>query len=203
MKTKSYYYSLEDMSNLGPITFTPFSASTFKAVIDEMIPTPTSLPFALTDTDIEKMWQMLVAEKHLDHIFKIDKPYWSEVAPDNDEIDAAFSKWLYKLLSVIAKTYDYYHNVIASYNASVSALMSDVKATSKNAVRFNDTPQSSAASSVYEVDNYLTHFTSTEGESSSPMNTKIMRLKEIQDHFKRTMADWLLEVGRIFLPEGE
>ena len=79
--------------------------------------------------------------------------------------------------------------------------MADIKATSKNKVKFNDTPQNPNNDSVYEGDNYITHFTSTEGENSSPLMSKIMRLKEIQDNYKDLMSTWVRDFERIFYQE--
>ena len=42
----------------------------------------------------------------------------------------------------------------------------------------------------------------TKGETSSPLMTKMMRLKEIQDHYKNLIADWVNEFERLFI-EGE
>ena len=80
--------------------------------------------------------------------------------------------------------------------------MADIKATTKNKVSFNDTPQNDNESGTYEGDNYITHFTKNEGESSSPLMSKQMRLKEIQENYKDVLSDWIKEVARVMLPEG-
>ena len=79
--------------------------------------------------------------------------------------------------------------------------MDDIKATSKNKVKFNDTPQNPNAEGVYEGDNYITHFTATEGESSSELNSKIMRLKEIQHNYRDMMSTWVKDFERLFYQE--
>ena len=119
-----------------------------------------------------------------------------------DVIDM-FEDWVAKLVAIIGKTYPYYNAVLTAYAGAEATLMADVTATSMNKVRFNDTPQNAGSGGTYEGEDYMTHFTRTDGESSTPLTTKINRLREIQDQYKRTMADWLKEVGRVFLPEGD
>ena len=200
---KDYYYTLKDFEELTT-SLDPFNATDFKTVMDDFYgeASLTKLPFALTDSNVEKLWQMLVAEKVNDPIFKITKRF-DEGEPSGSEVTNKFNNWIIKLLSIIAKTYDYYSTLLTNYATAQADLMSDIKATSKNNVKFNDTPQNSNVSGTYEGDDYITHFTHTEGETVSPLTTKMARLKEIQDSYKRTMADWLKEVGRVFLPEGD
>ena len=90
---------------------------------------------------------------------------------------------------------------MANYAAAKADLMADITATSKNAVKFNDTPQNQNVGSKYEGDDYITHFTSTEGETKSPLMTKIMRLKEIQDNYKDLLSIWVRDFERIFYQE--
>lgn len=205
MKTRNYYFTLMDFQSDYNYDLTPYKASKLASVIDEVLGTLTYYPISLSDTNIEKLWQALIAEKRYDPIFKITRPFCDSVIPETTDTEPTkeFENWLIRLLSIIEKTYDYYNAVLTNYAAAASHLMDDIKATSKNKVKFNDTPQNDGTGGTYEGDNYITHFTSTEGETFSPLTTMINRLKEIQDQYKRTMADWLKEVGRIFLPEGD
>ena len=91
--------------------------------------------------------------------------------------------------------------MLGAYADAQSKLMDDIKATSKNKVKFNDTPQNPNSAGVYEGDNYITHFTATEGETSSELMSKIMRLKEIQDNYKDLMSIWVRDFERIFYQE--
>jgi len=110
-------------------------------------------------------------------------------------------KWGYRYLSLFNETYDYYATLLLQYAGAKDSLMADIKATSKNKVKFNDTPQNTNVSGTYEGDNYITHFTSTEGENSSPLMSKIMRLKEIQDNYRDLMSEWVNDFRRIFYEE--
>ena len=94
--------------------------------------------------------------------------------------------------------------MLDNYAAAKDELMADIKATSKNKVKFNDTPQNpNGATGVYEGDDYITHFTSTEGENSSPLMSKIMRLKEIQDNYKDLMSIWVNDFRKLFYEESK
>ena len=138
--------------------------------------------------------------KYWNHaIFKIVKFINEE--PTGEEIGDEVWKWGIKFISLLNDTYEYYTTLLGQYAAAKSDLMADIKATSKNKVKFNDTPQNPNNDSVYEGDNYITHFTSTEGENSSPLMSKIMRLKEIQDNYKDLMSTWVRDFERIFYQE--
>ena len=146
--------------------------------------------FAIDDANVEKLWQLCVARYYENAIIKITKCLYDE-APTSEEIEEAMKKWLFKFINAISMSYDYYNTLLTAYASAQSHLLDDITATSRNKVKFNDTPQNPNNLNVYEGDNYLTHFTSTEGESSSPLMSKIMRLKEIQDHYKDVMDNWV------------
>ena len=205
MLKKIYYLSLYSYMDAYNYTISPYSSTKFKDFIQDVLGLVSYPPFTLTDSNVEKMWQILVAEKRYDPVVRIIKDYDDTSVPnvDDGQVQALFEDWTVRLLNIIAKTYDYYTTLLNTYAAAQSDLMADIKATSKNKVKFNDTPQNPNNDSVYEGDNYITHFTSTEGETSSPLTSKIMRLKEIQDHYKRTLRDWVNEVGRVFYTEKD
>ena len=143
----------------------------------------------------------LVMNRYQDHAnIRIRKSFY-EGEPTNSEKEAEIRKWGYKFISLLNDTHDYYMNMLSLYKDNQSKLMDDIKAASKNKVKFNDTPQNSNGSGTYEGDDYITHFTSTEGETSSELNSKIMRLKEIQDNYRDMMSAWVRDFERIFYQE--
>ena len=199
---RSYYFTLQDAND----ELIPFTSRTFHDVYEDAFGTSpedyfSECPIDFEDRKIEKMWQQLVATNYKKFIFKINK----EIPEEPTEADCvlAFRDWLFKLLTQVVKTYDYYVTLLSAYSDAEDSLMADIKATSKNKVKFNDTPQNPNSDDIYEGDNYITHFTATEGETSSPLMSKMMRLKEIQDHYKEVMDDWVREVSRVFFTEGE
>ena len=118
---------------------------------------------------------------------------------DNDMINEAIINWGYRFVSLLNMTYEYYMPLINFYRSAKANLMDDITATSTNTVKFNDTPQNANTGGAYEGDDYLTHFTKTSNTSSSPLESKINRLKEIQDNYKNVMADWVKEFEKLFM----
>ena len=116
----------------------------------------------------------------------------------NTTISKLFKKWIWRFLSLLDQTSPYYLALLTAYTSAATHLMDDIKSTSENKVKYNDTPQNANTGGTYEGDDYLTNFTKTEGETSSPLMSKIMRLKEIQDHYKNVMADWVKEFERLY-----
>ena len=197
-----YYYSLSQY--LGNEYF-PFKKADFSAFLKSMLDlenlNDVTLPsdFVTNKTIYDELFSLVLGRYHEHAIIKINKCVGQE--PSEDEINKAAKNWVYKLVSALNMSWDYYMTLLTNYNAAKAELMSDIKATSKNKVKFNDTPQNTNISGTYEGDNYITHFTSTEGENSSPLMSKIMRLKEIQDAYKDVMSDWVKYFERIFYEE--
>lgn len=122
-----------------------------------------------------------------------------EQEPTSDELNVLAREWGYKFVSLLNMTYEYYVPLLTMYRSAKANLMDDITATSSNTVKFNDTPQNNNVSGTYEGDDYITHFTKTENTSSSPLESKINRLKEIQEGYKNVMADWVKEFEKIFM----
>lgn len=198
MLNKVLYYSLEEL-----IEQTPFSASmpSFEQVIEGLFGENelTKLPFDLDEDNIETLWQELYARYYNRACFRIICPLNS--SPSHEDLELHYKKWAMKLLGAITHSYEYHNTLLDLYNAAKADLMADIKAISENKVYFNDTPQNPNTGGAYEGDNYITHFTKNHGENSSPLMSKQMRLKEIQDHYKDVLSDWLSEVSRVMLPE--
>ena len=199
MLNKVYYYSLEEL-----IEQVPYSQDmpSFKSVIETIFGEGelTKLPFALTEENIEVLWQEFYGRYYQKACFKIVIPMYS--SPTHEDIEKGYTNWVMKLLSAIAHSYEYHNTLLNLYKNAKADLMADIKAISENKVYFNDTPQNANTEGIYEGDNYITHFTKNKGENSSPLMTKQMRLKEIQDHYKDVLSDWIREISRVMLPEG-
>ena len=154
-----------------------------------------------TNEDIyDELISLVLSKYHTHANIKIEK-YVNEGEPTNEEKAAAVKEWAYKFIALLNDTHDYYITLLTNYAAAKSHLMDDIRATSENKVGFNDTPQNPNSAQVYEGDDYLTHFTKTSGSTSSPLMSKIMRLKEIQDNFRDLMSEWVRDFGRIFYEE--
>ena len=199
-----YYYNLYSMSeNLLP--FEKRSMNTYLCTwlnIEAEDLGSYTLPGDLaTNSAIYDELISLVMSKYQNHAnIRIRKSFY-EGEPTTSEKANAVQEWAYKFIALLNDTHTYYVKMLSLYKDNESKLMDDIKATSKNKVKFNDTPQNSNGSGTYEGDNYITHFTSTEGENSSELNSKIMRLKEIQDNYRDMMSSWVRDFERIFYTE--
>ena len=204
MTKKVYYYKFEDLNEIyNSDYFKPYNSEALEDVLQNFLldPSLSEYPYALQNAAMESLWQRVVARYYKEYLFKIEK-YFNEDEPSLSEIDQVMNDWLINYLNLVAQTYEYYMTLLSIYDDEKANLMEDIKAISKNKVKFNDTPQNPNTADVYEGDDYITHFTSTEGETSSPLMSKMMRLKEIQDHYKNLIADWVNEFEKLFI-EGE
>lgn len=199
---KVYYFTLRDMDS--PIPFSKASMKQLLKVIydqetDSDLVANIQLPpdFLTNEAIYNELFTLLNGRYYDEYIFKIEK--WPSEEPSSEEVESAFYNWVYKCVSLLNLTYEYYVPLLTFYRANKSNLMDDITALSRNKIKYNDTPQNANASGVYEGDDYITQFTKTEGESISPLTTKINRLKEIQDGYKNVMADWVKEFEKLFM----
>lgn len=200
MLKKVYYYKytdVEDVDIFGKLTF----STALAAALGVENLNNTQVPSDLTSQAAiyNELFSLVMGRYYKLAIMKIIKNYNEE--PTGGEKTAGLKEFFIRYLSLLNETYEYYMLLLSEYAAAKSSLMSDIKATSKNIVKFNDTPQNSNASNTYEGDDYITHFTSTAGENSSPLMSKIMRLKEIQDNYRDLMSEWVRDFRRIFYEE--
>lgn len=200
MLIKNIYFSLKEViDDLTGDDNKPFDCETLKNIADSLSIVQTKLPFALTETNVEKLWQSVYARYNAQAILKYNACIWDVIPHEIYAEDVA--KFMYNFIEELVRTYPFYNKLLSIYADAETKLMDDVKATSKNLVKFNDTPQNNNASGTYEGDDYLTHFTKTEGENASPLTTKMARLKEIQDSYKNVLSDWVDEFRRLTYEE--
>ena len=199
MLNKIYYISFYDLEEYTP--FTKFNMETFiKFLLGEESLTGYQVPSDISTNAVYNELLSCVMGKYWNHAFaKIIKNLNEELT--EEDYEKALWQWGIKFISLLNDTYEYYTTLLGLYASAKDDLMADIKAISKNKVKFNDTPQNPNNDSVYEGDNYITHFTATEGENSSPLMTKIMRLKEIQDNYKDLMSIWVRDFERVFFQE--
>ena len=203
---KKVYYSLEEVYKVyASVSVTlPYAIKNLKEISDALFTTPPTYPITLNDTNITKLWNEIYARFYKEAIITFKIPlYADENSIESSDIEEKYQEWFLRLVSIISRTYPYYNTLLATYSDAQSHLMDDIKAISKNTIKFNETPQNYDTSGVYEGDNHLTNFTKTEGENASPLSSKIMRLKEIQDHYKKVLNDWVDEFHCLFIEEGD
>ena len=198
---KIYYYNSDDIYAILGVDLTPYNADKLADICTDFNIDLTNYPYNVSSDLLKDFWQRVIARYYDEYYFRIKKCFHLP-APDNTEVESEFKKWILRFLNFLAQTHEYYSTLLSEYANAKASLMADIKATSKNKVKFNDTPQNPNNLGVYEGDDYITHFTSTEGETSSPLMSKMMRLKEIQDHYKDLMEDWVDKASKLFIEEA-
>lgn len=205
MLKKVFYYKIQDMEE-GYVPFQKMNMTNFLKWLFGIEPEGNlndyQVPSDLTTnaTIYNELLSLVFGRYYNYAVIKIEKKFYED-DPTTEEIENGFYKFGIKLLSLLNDTCEYYMTLLTNYNTAKASLMADIKATSKNNVKFNDTPQNPNTLGVYEGDNYITHFTHTEGETSSPLMSKMMRLKEIQENYRDLMSEWLKDFERIFYME--
>ena len=200
MLKKVYYYTYSDLMGYIPFQKQQFIQELMQALgIESLSDYQVPSDLQSEEATYTELFNLILSRYNNHAIAKIVKCLNEE--PTQEEKSQAVKEFFYKYLALLNDTHDYYITLLNEYNEAKDYLMADIKATSKNKVKFNDTPQNPNNDSVYEGDNYITHFTSTEGENSSPLMSKIMRLKEIQDNYKDLMSTWVRDFERIFYQE--
>lgn len=194
---KKYYTLKEAFDNFLDGNYLPYNAPALEDIAEELELSLTNYPVDLTDTYIKEMWETYFSRYYDYYIIGVVyDPFHTESSNLNN---TDMLKWFTKFLNVLTMTYPYYSILLKEYASAKLKLMDDLKTTSTNKVGFNETPQNPNTAGVYEGDDYLTNFTKSTGETSTPLNSKIMRLKEIQDNYKRVMADWIKEFDCLIL----
>lgn len=200
---KDYYINLNELmgdENL-PVTNTLTFKSFVESVLSLSAPYTLNINFALNDSNVEKLWQLCFNRYFYNYCLKVSKRFDEE--PTSDDWNNALYHWVIKLINAISLSYDYYNTLLVAYAGAQANLMDDITATSKNKVKFNDTPQNPNNLNVYEGDDYITHFTATEGETTSPLMSKMLRLKEIQDHYRDVMDNWVEHMRKCWFEGSE
>ena len=200
MINKIYYLSLKDYEYQA---FGKFNyVQMLKDFFDDSDFSQHIVPADITsNADIYNELAQLVFSKFRNlAIGKVIKRFNEELT--EEDYDNVWKEFQYRYLSLLNDTYELYITLLTQYAGAKAYLMDDITASSKNKVKFNDTPQNTNVSGTYEGDNYITHFTSTEGVNSSPLMSKMMRLKEIQENYRDLMTEWVNDFHRIFYEEN-
>lgn len=197
----STYFTLKEILEKRGFDADPYYVTNLKNIAQYLNINTQSYPVTLDGADVVRLWKELYA-RMIDHpIIRVDSDLEDPIPEDVSE--DTFKNWFVKLLSLLSRTYDYYSTLLTTYTNEKTHLMDSVKATSKNKSSFNDTPQNDNSTDEYEGDDFITNFTKASGESTTEMNPKIIRIKEIQENFKRVLSDWVDEFERLWFEEVE
>lgn len=195
---KEVYYNLLDAMDEISIAGSnhPYQHLTIKQFINQIISGP-DYCIDLDNANVKKLWNGVVG-RYYKHPIVRKFGYLDE---EVELLRSDIQEFAYKFMSILERNFEYYNTLLNEYTTASTHLMDTIKATNKNKVAFNDTPQNDNSTGEYEGDNFITTFTKTLGETESELNPKIMRLKEIQDNYKRVLNDWVKEFERIFFEE--
>ena len=183
-------------------SFIPYEKQSFLTLYKTLmgIETEASFEFPPVDTALLNKVMDIVFGRFYEHACcKFIVPINYSIT--NEDVQKEIKAFFLRLMGIVWKTYEYYGTLLTQYDSAKTHLMDDITATSSAKVKFNDTPQASNVSETYEGDSYITNFTKSEGETSSPLMSKMMRLKEIQDNYRNVLNDWVNEFERAYFQE--
>ena len=124
----------------------------------------------------------------------------NEVGTSEAEVvEAWFPFWL-KFYNILQWTKEKYETLISYYRGNLTKLMDDVKTTSRGTSRFNDTPQGSGD---FSDDPHTSSINQNNSTYEDEKDTKVQRLREIQDKMNNVMLDWVNEFDKLFVHESE
>ena len=83
---------------------------------------------------------------------------------------------MYKVISIMSRTYDYYNTLISAYDNEKAKLLADLKSNTSTTIKYNDTPQNAQ---TFDDEAHLSNITNTEAETSAPQSAPIDKLKNI------------------------
>ena len=184
-----YFYSLYDVlkTETFDAQFLPFQNNKLLNDILEYY----SINYSASDYDNE-LFNNVLNRMSLYGIIKSDEEL-------NDyQLIAKFKNWIYKFTSMLSRTSLYYSPLLSIYDSHINNLMNDLSTSSTSTVKFNDTPQAVNSGGSLETDEFITNVTNSETQSTTPVDTPIQRIKEIQENFRNLINDWTNEFTMLF-----
>lgn len=109
----------------------------------------------------------------------------------------ACSYWMNSIIEVYNETYEKYETIIDIYKDSINRLMDMVKATNTSKIYVNDTPQNEGG--VFEETTFTSQFSKNENVIEDEKESKIDRIRKIQDSLKNLWREWLHEFRQCFI----
>ena len=191
MIISKYYVTLADAvakfvgngQYLKPYKMTNLFASICEAL---QITQSANMPINFTDEKITKLF---------DEIYNLYADEYIYIC-DNVEDSTNFEKWIYKVISIMSRTYDYYNTLISAYDTEKATLLADLKSNTRTTIKYNDTPQNAQ---TFDDEAHLSNITNTEAETSAPQSSPIDKLKNIQDKYTMLYNDWCKYFARLFI----
>lgn len=157
------------------------------------------------------LWKSTMTPKdHISDLWKLFYArYYQEYAmsKEYDEnyvlVKADTREFFTRLFNKLIITYPKYAKLLDLYAAEESKLLDQIKNNNYATTRYNDTPQNEEGSSDFSNDDHVSNISIINSESGTDGMTPIMRLKEVQDHYKSVLEDWSNELGKILVEGGD
>ena len=149
------------------------------------------------DADLEYQLFRNLYSRFSDEVIYFDSSSFDKLS---DSHQKRASKFMIKLLHRYQYVGDKYISLLTYYRNSNNKLLEQIKTTAKSTGKFNDTPQ---IEGNFIASEYTTNITTSEAETASDKDSLILRLKEIQDHYKLVYADFINEFKRVFVTQWE
>lgn len=191
MIISKYYVTLADAvakfvgggNYLKPYKMTNLFASICEAL---QITINSNVPFTINDGKIRQLFDEIYALYGDEYIYICD-----DVEDSNN-----FVKFMYKVISIMSRTYDYYNTLISAYDNEKATLLADLKSNTRTTIKYNDTPQNAQ---TFDDEAHLSNITNTEAETIAPQSAPIDKLKNIQDKYNMLYNDWCKYFARLFI----
>lgn len=118
----------------------------------------------------------------------------------NEEHKLKTAQFMNKIYDIYTYKADKYLTLLKYYTLSKNKLLDGITSRSSASNRFNDTPQ---VEGNFIAETYTTNITLAENTVTSDKDTLMIRLAEIQDHYKEVWNDFLNEFKRVFMTNME
>ena len=158
-------------------------------------------PFTLTGVNIKSFIQ---ADDDYNIFTSLYSRYGNEIVYFStskiDKFDEDHKIKLAKFLNRILDTYQYvsdkYITLLTYYTQKRNSLLDGIKVISETINKFNDTPMTEGS---YLADGFVTNISQNKNTLTNEKDTLMLRLAEIQTHYKDVFKDFIFEFKRIFI----
>ena len=146
----------------------------------------------------EQVWTNTNYPKVIDLVIKRFKDEYAIVTKEDSLTNDDKYKFIDKLLNILEMTAPRYLSLLDSYSAAEEHLLDPVGIKSTGITRFNDTPQDEGD---FANDEHTTNLTQFDNSTENDLDTKMGRIKEINDNYRNILLDWSNEFHSLFIEE--
>ena len=194
-------YSLQDimvLEGLDKVNTLPYNSNLYTL---QQLCNKVNCPFPTEGIDMSIVDELFskVYARYFKDIFVTIKIKGNE--PTHSEVQYLIAEKLSIFSAKVIRDYKYYSTILNAYKTQESKLLEDIKTATDSFSGFNDTPQNKNVDNKYTSDEYLTNYSKSHSESTSPISTPMARLREVQDSYSDVMDSWVLGFDDFFYEE--